>query len=175
MTDLPTAPVPGAILEAALYAPDLDAAEAFYGGLLGLPRLMRAGDRHVFYRVGATILLIFNPAATAEPPAEDALPVPPHGARGPGHVCFAATDAEITAIRPGWRPPLSRSIRISAGRTGRVHSTSGIRQAILWNSPNRASGRPEPQPSPSLSRMKASATDSPSGAIPWPVPFITWA
>jgi len=99
MTGLPTAPVPGAILEAALYAPDLDAAEAFYGGLLGLPRLMRAGDRHVFYRVGATILLIFNPAATQEPPGPDALPVPPHGACGPGHVCFAATEAEITAIR----------------------------------------------------------------------------
>jgi hypothetical protein len=27
----------------------------------------------------------------------------------------------------------------------------------------------------SLSRRKASATDKPSGAIPWAVPFITWA
>jgi catechol 2,3-dioxygenase-like lactoylglutathione lyase family enzyme len=99
MTDLPDAPPPAAILEAALYAPDLDAAEAFYGGLLGLNRLMRAGDRHVFYRLGATILLIFNPAATEQPPGKDALPVPPHGARGPGHVCFAASDAEITAMR----------------------------------------------------------------------------
>ena len=99
MTDLPDAPTPGAILEAAIYAPDLDAAERFYGGLLGLERLMRAGDRHVFYRLGETILLVFNPEETPKPPPEGAPPVPPHGARGEGHVCFAASDAEITAIR----------------------------------------------------------------------------
>jgi catechol 2,3-dioxygenase-like lactoylglutathione lyase family enzyme len=99
MTDLPDAPVPGAILEAAIYAPDLDAAEDFYGGLLGLSRMTRAGERHVFYRVGETILLVFNPDRTETPPPDGALPVPPHGTRGPGHVCFAATDAEITAIR----------------------------------------------------------------------------
>lgn len=87
------------ILEAALYVYDLDAAEHFYGTVLGLPRLMRAGDRHVFFRVGATILLIFNPTQTRHPPAPNALPVPPHGATGPGHVCFSASDAEITAIR----------------------------------------------------------------------------
>jgi catechol 2,3-dioxygenase-like lactoylglutathione lyase family enzyme len=99
MPDLPPAPAPSAILEAAVYAPDLDAAEAFYGGLLGLERLMRLGDRHVFYRVGAAILLVFNPDATEVPPAPEALPVPPHGARGAGHVCFAAGADEIDAIR----------------------------------------------------------------------------
>jgi catechol 2,3-dioxygenase-like lactoylglutathione lyase family enzyme len=74
---------------------DLDAAEAFYGGLLGFPRVLRAGDRHVFFRVGRTILLIFNPDETerAEPGAR--FPVPPHGARGPGHVCFAASREDI--------------------------------------------------------------------------------
>ena len=40
------------ILETALYAGDLDAAEAFYGGVLGLARIARAGARHVFYRWG---------------------------------------------------------------------------------------------------------------------------
>lgn len=93
---------PGAILEAALYADDLDAAEAFYGGVLGLERVLRAGDRHVFFRCGGTILLIFNPAETAKPPAGP-LPVPTHGARGPGHLCFSATATEID----GWRARLS--------------------------------------------------------------------
>ncbi|MGB5559412.1 MAG: VOC family protein [Paracoccaceae bacterium] len=90
---------PQAILEAALYVDDLDAAEAFYGQLLGLERITRAGNRHVFYKVGKTVLLIFNPAKTeiADPDAH--LPVPPHGARGPGHVCFAATRQEIEAWR----------------------------------------------------------------------------
>ena len=76
------------ILETALYVDDLDAAEAFYGELLGLERVLRAGDRHVFYRCGPDILLIFNRAETLKPPPDDALPVPPHGTTGPGHVCF---------------------------------------------------------------------------------------
>ncbi|QIE55377.1 glyoxalase/bleomycin resistance/extradiol dioxygenase family protein [Pikeienuella piscinae] len=89
---------PGAILEAALYADDLDAAEAFYGGVLGLERILRAGNRHVFYRCGGVILLIFNPDKTEEP-GSGPLPVPAHGARGPGHLCFSATATEIDAWR----------------------------------------------------------------------------
>ena len=84
-----------AILETALYAPDLDAAEAFYGTLLGLPKATRAGNRHVFFRLPAAMLLIFNPAETASPPTDPALPVPPHGARSPGHIAFAASAEEI--------------------------------------------------------------------------------
>ncbi len=76
------------ILETALYVDDLDAAEAFYGGILGLVKVLRAGNRHVFFRCGPGILLIFNPAETIKPPLPDALPVPPHGAAGPGHACF---------------------------------------------------------------------------------------
>ena len=91
-------PPPG-VLEAALYADDLDAAEAFYGGLLGCERVLRAGDRHVFFRVGRTILLVFNPAETESADPAARFPVPPHGARGPGHVCFAASREEIARWR----------------------------------------------------------------------------
>jgi catechol 2,3-dioxygenase-like lactoylglutathione lyase family enzyme len=93
------------ILEAAVYAPDLDAAEGFYGGVLGLSRIARVGNRHVFYRVGATILLLFNPEETRKPPGNPALPVPTHGARGPGHVCLAAEAEEIEV----WRERLQRA------------------------------------------------------------------
>ncbi len=89
---------PSAILETALYAGDLDAAEGFYGGLIGLPLVVRAGNRHVFFRCGAGMLLIFNPAETRRP-AEGPLPVPPHGAEGAGHVCFAAEGHEIERWR----------------------------------------------------------------------------
>ncbi len=99
MTDLPDAPIPGTILEAAVYAADLDLAEAFYGTLLGLPRLQRVDDRHVFYKVGSGVLLVFNPERTEMPPTNPRLPVPPHGARGPGHVCFAMPRADIDALR----------------------------------------------------------------------------
>lgn len=83
------------ILETALYAEDLDAAEAFYGDLLGLQKILRAGNRHVFFRCGPGILLIFNPSETVKPPPPTALPVPPHGAKGPGHVCFRMSSSEI--------------------------------------------------------------------------------
>jgi catechol 2,3-dioxygenase-like lactoylglutathione lyase family enzyme len=83
------------VLEAAVYAADIDAAEAFYAGVLGLPVIARRGNRHVFFRVGATILLVFNPKETRKAPANAALPVPPHGAQGPGHVCLSARPEEM--------------------------------------------------------------------------------
>ncbi|MEQ1710185.1 MAG: VOC family protein [Hyphomicrobium sp.] len=87
---------PDRILETILYAADLDAAETFYRDVLGLEPRSRAPGRQVFYRIGSQMLLIFNPAATAVPPPPNVtLPVPPHGAHGPGHVCFAATASEI--------------------------------------------------------------------------------
>ena len=87
---------PSAILETALYARDLDAAESFYGGVLALEKISRVGDRHVFFKCGNSVLLVFNPDETVKPPAPDAkLPVPPHGATGDGHVCFRASEAEI--------------------------------------------------------------------------------
>jgi catechol 2,3-dioxygenase-like lactoylglutathione lyase family enzyme len=90
---------PSAILETILYAADLDAAEAFYAGVLGFERTARAGDRHVFFRCGGQMLLIFNPQLTRIPPASGALPVPPHGSHGPGHVCFGASAEEIAQWR----------------------------------------------------------------------------
>ena len=93
------------ILESALYADDLDAAEAFYGGVLDLERISRAGYRHVFYRCGPGVLLIFNPAETEIPYRQGQLPVPPHGTRGPGHLCFRATATELE----DWRQRLENA------------------------------------------------------------------
>ncbi len=89
---------PSGILEAALYTDDLAAAEAFYAGVLGLEVLGKVEGRHVFFRCGAGVVLVFDPRATAVPPSPDArLPVPPHGAHGPGHLCFRASGDEIAA------------------------------------------------------------------------------
>ncbi|WGH80383.1 VOC family protein [Jannaschia ovalis] len=87
------------ILETALYAGDLDAAKRFYGETLGLEQTAEAPGRHVFFRCGRGVLLIFDPAATARPPEPEAPPVPPHGATGPGHVCFRAEAPELDAWR----------------------------------------------------------------------------
>ncbi|MEO5325903.1 VOC family protein [Mesorhizobium sp. CC13] len=87
---------PSAILESALYVADLDAAEKFYGEVMGLTRIARVEGRHVFFRCGQGVLLLFNADATRQPPKPDArLPVPPHGTTGQGHLCFAGTASEI--------------------------------------------------------------------------------
>ena len=97
---------PSAILESALYVTDLTAAETFYGSVLGLEKISAVAGRHVFFRCGAGVLLLFNPEATGSPPPPGAkLPVPPHGATGQGHLCFAATRAEINA----WKSHLERN------------------------------------------------------------------
>ncbi len=88
---------PAGILETVLYAKNLAATETFYRDVLGLEPFVNVAGRHLFYRCGDQVLLIFNPEATKVPPASDALPVPPHGADGPGHVCFRASVAEIDA------------------------------------------------------------------------------
>ncbi|MEX3010962.1 VOC family protein [Hoeflea sp. TYP-13] len=89
---------PQHILETALYADDLDAAEQFFGGLLGLEIVTRMGNRHVFFRCGEGMLLVFNPAESVKPPGNPAMPVPVHGTSGDGHMCFGASAKEIEAM-----------------------------------------------------------------------------
>ncbi|MCB1992642.1 MAG: VOC family protein [Geminicoccaceae bacterium] len=96
---------PDGILETVLYAEDLDAAERFYADVLGLTPFSRQPGRQLFYRCGSQVLLIFNPKATVKPPAAGALPVPPHGAIGDGHVCFRASADELDR----WRAHLEAS------------------------------------------------------------------
>jgi catechol 2,3-dioxygenase-like lactoylglutathione lyase family enzyme len=86
------------ILETALYVDDLDKAEAFYDDVLGLEKIRRGGNRHIFYRCGAGVLLVFNPAETAVEIKDDPFPVPTHGTTGPGHVCFIVSNDDLEAM-----------------------------------------------------------------------------
>lgn len=83
-----------AVLETVLYAADLDAAERFYAGLLGLPVDSRKPGLFVFFKIGRAMLLVFDPNASRQNRQ-----VPPHGTDGPGHVCFAVPEAELSAWR----------------------------------------------------------------------------
>ncbi|MEX0727029.1 MAG: VOC family protein [Planctomycetaceae bacterium] len=85
------------IVETVLYVDDLDATVAFYRDLLGFPLHQLEPERHVFFRVGDTMLLAFLPDATEQGGA-----LPPHGARGEGHVAFGIADEE----REPWREKL---------------------------------------------------------------------
>ena len=61
--------LPSGILETVLYAKDLDGTERFYDEALGLSPFAKAQGRHLFFRCGNQVLLIFNPEATKTPPA----------------------------------------------------------------------------------------------------------
>ena len=89
---------PEGILETVIYAADLDAAERFYGEVLGFEVFVKVEGRHVFCRCGNQMLLIFDPVATATPAAQG-IPVPTHGAKGPGHLCFRAPGGTIDEWR----------------------------------------------------------------------------
>jgi len=102
---------PSGILEASLYVDDLGTAEAFYGEVMGLDRIAKVEGRHVFFRCGDAVVLLFNANETVKPPSNPRLPVPPHGATGAGHLCFRATEEEID----GWKAHLAdRGITIEA-------------------------------------------------------------
>jgi catechol 2,3-dioxygenase-like lactoylglutathione lyase family enzyme len=105
------------ILETCLYVDDLDAAEQFYTKVLGLDVYSRVSGRHVFFRCGDNMFLLFNPAVTTHATGE----VPPHGAHGPGHAAFAISQASIDS----WRDHLTRA-------------NVTIEQEITWPSGGRS-------------------------------------
>ena len=82
------------VLETILYVNDLAAAERFYGELLGLELDSRKDGLFAFFRCGPGMLLLFEPGAAATGRA-----VPAHGARGPGHACFAVAEDALAAWR----------------------------------------------------------------------------
>lgn len=95
------------VLESCLYARDLARAESFYSEILGLTVFSRAPGRHVFFRCGSAMVLIFNPQRTTEAAQE----VPAHGAHGEGHIAFAVAEDDM----PRWRQHLAeRGVAIEA-------------------------------------------------------------
>ena len=94
-----TVPPIEAVVETAVYAADLGAAESFYAGILGLAVIGREPDRHVFFRVGAAgVLLVFDPRTTLKGGE-----LPPHGATGPGHFALGVRPEALD----DWRLHLS--------------------------------------------------------------------
>lgn len=83
------------IIETGIYVDDLDAAEEFYGRILGLPVIQKEPDRHVFFQVGdSDVLLVFLPETTL---TGDVLPS--HGAKGPGHFAMGIEEQSLDQWR----------------------------------------------------------------------------
>ena len=88
-----------AIIETAIYAEDLHAAEVFYSRVLGLESIAVEQARHVFFRVGSqSMLLIFDPRNTIQGHL-----LPAHGASGPGHLALGVSADSL----PAWRERLA--------------------------------------------------------------------
>ncbi len=83
------------VLETCLYVDDLEAAEAFYKDVLGLEPVTKSAGRHVFFRCGQSMFLLFNPEQTVIKTGK----APTHGAHGQGHTAFAMDELEIDAWR----------------------------------------------------------------------------
>lgn len=135
------------VYETILYASNLDAAEAFYAGALGLQPLPRLGDRGVVFRVtGESVLILFDPSKTRVPHEQ----VPSHGADGQGHVALAVPDLEAWRARLAergvpierevqWslggrslyvRDPAGNSVELVAGRVWDIPATEDSRQGV---------------------------------------------
>ena len=97
---------PDGVLEAALYVRDLLAAEQFYRDVLGLRVIASQPGRHVFFRCGRTVLLVFNPTETAsETVLVSGNAIPKHGAPGAGHIAFSVEPSAL----PAWRERLRQA------------------------------------------------------------------
>ncbi len=80
------------VVETCLYVDDVEAAKLFYADVLGLEVVSHHPPRHVFFRCGHQMLLLFNPTESSKPDDE----VPPHGAAGAGHIAFDVTPSDLS-------------------------------------------------------------------------------
>ena len=95
-----------AVLETCLYAEDLDAAERFFATVLGLEVFSREIGRHVFFRCGTSMFLVFNPVRPSPMASEvTGARIPAHGTIGAGHVAFRVAADELAA----WRSRLAHA------------------------------------------------------------------
>lgn len=89
------------VLETCLYVDDLGRAERFYGQTMGLTMVSRQEGRHAFFRIGRSMLLIFDPRQCSAEGSK----LPPHGTTGSGHVAFAVDQQ----VLPQWQTRLEEA------------------------------------------------------------------
>ncbi|MFQ5769816.1 MAG: VOC family protein [bacterium] len=78
------------ILETALYVRDIEEAATFYENLFDVKMYARNGERHVFFKIGQSMLLLFNANESKKSGS-----LPPHGMTGAGHVAFVVEHHDL--------------------------------------------------------------------------------
>lgn len=88
------------VLETSLYVDNLEAAERFYGRILGLPKIYSVPGRQLVFRCDSGVLLIFDPSQTERNQMTiNGGVIPLHGARGTGHMAFRVPKERLDAWR----------------------------------------------------------------------------
>lgn len=82
------------IKETCLYVQNLEQVRSFYEHTLGLPVISYLPGRHLFFKAGSSVLLIFNPddSSTKQNP-------PPHYALGKQHFAFEVPHDEYENVK----------------------------------------------------------------------------
>ena len=91
---------PLGILETVIYSDDLAAAKHFYEEVLTLPLAWYEPNRHLMFRVGPSMLLIFNPndSQSKEIMVAGAM-IPQHGCQGRSHFAFEVREDQFETIK----------------------------------------------------------------------------
>lgn len=82
------------IKETCIYIEDLDLARAFYHDKLGFAIISEASGRHIFFRVGNSVLLCFNPEDSKKKESP-----PPHFTYGPQHFAFEVSGEDYESSK----------------------------------------------------------------------------
>lgn len=82
------------IKETCLYLNDLEKARAFYHEILGFEIISYQPGRHLFFRVGSSVLLCFNPDDSKLKKSP-----PPHFAHGNQHFAFEVLPTDYESIK----------------------------------------------------------------------------
>ena len=82
------------IKETSLYIKDLEITRQFYQDKLGLKVISRVENRHIFFRVGNSVLLCFLPESTRK---EGSLPT--HDAYGSIHLAFEVSPEDYISCK----------------------------------------------------------------------------
>ena len=122
------------VLETVLYYTDHGRAQHFYRDVLGMVLMESDSARHMFFRAGRSVFLLFDAAASSI-----AGKLPAHGARGSVHTCFQVPPDAYLAWKDylaGHGIPILREMQWTRGRSFYFHDPDAnlleIADADIW-------------------------------------------
>lgn len=88
------------VAETCIYATNLAETGNFYSEVLGFEIVLKDEGRHIFFKCGDNMLLMFNPDHTLNKQTDvDGNLVPRHGATGPVHVAYSVNSDRYHSVK----------------------------------------------------------------------------